>query len=79
MRIWENKSELVSMLFTKYVSKQFINTNLIHLWTINTVLMTFDAKKSTKKSKSGCLNVHALKIIKVVPDSSAYVQKATIF
>ena len=55
MRIWEDKSEFVSMLFTKYVSKQFMNTNLIHLWTINTVLMTFDAKKSIKNQNRAAL------------------------
>ena len=55
MRIWEDKSELVSMFFAKYVSKQFINTNLIHLWTINTVLMTFDSKKSIKNQNQAAL------------------------
>ena len=32
--------------FTRYASKRYINTNQIHFWAINAVLMRFEAKKS---------------------------------
>ena len=59
----EDKSEFVSTpFFTIFASKRYINNNLINSWAINAVLMTFEAKKS---SKSGSSNLHALKSIKV--------------
>ena len=62
----ENKSEYVStQYFTRFASKHYINSNLIHPWAINAVLMTFEEKTSMNLfSKSGCPNLHgiALKI-----------------
>ena len=47
-------------MFMKYVFKQCINNYQIHPWTINAVLMTFEAKKSINfMSKSGCPFLHA--------------------
>ena len=62
----EDKSEYVStQFFTKYASKQYINTYQIHSWAINAVLMRLEANKSINFiSKSGCPNLHALKINK---------------
>ena len=49
----------------RYATKQCINTYQIHSWAINAVLMRCEAKKSINFiSKSGCPNLHALKINK---------------
>ena len=41
---------------------QYINTYQKHFWAINSVLMTFEAKKPINLiSKLRCSNVHALK------------------
>ena len=58
--------EYVSMhIFMKYDSKQCMNNYQIHSWTINAVIMTFDAKKSISLiSKSGFPTLHALKFNK---------------
>ena len=52
-------------MFIRYDPKQCINSYQIHSWSINAVLMTFEAKKSIHLiSNSGCPNLHALKINK---------------
>ena len=61
-----DKMEYVSTQnFTRCASKQCIDNYQMHFWTINAVLMTFEANKSINLiSKSGCPILHALKINK---------------
>ena len=57
--------DVSTQIFRSYASKQYINIYQIHSWAINAVLMWCEAKKSTNFiSKSGCPNLHALKINK---------------
>ena len=54
-----------AQIFMRFAFKQCINNYQIHFWTINAVLITFEAKKPINLiSKSGCSILHALKINK---------------
>ena len=54
-----------TQIFMRYYSKQVINNYQIHSWTLNAILVTFEANQIYKFSfKSGCPILHASKFNK---------------